>query len=400
VERLIMLTGKGGVGKTSLAAAHALASARQGRRTLLASVDAAHNLSDLVACAPAPEPTEVAPYLDILEVDANRVREEDFAQITDTVAGLLMPSGTVPAGTTGATDGQAIVDVPGLDPLFFLLKVDQLAGSGRYDRIVLDLAPTGETLSLLQLPELMSWWMERIFPLGRLAVRALRPVAKGLWKVELPDAHAMNEAEALYTRLRAIQTLLKEPSVTSVRLVTQPERMIIEETKRSYMYLNLFGYAVDHVYVNGIYPADQVDEFFRSWVEHQRTHLAEIDAAFPHLPLTRVPRFSSDIVGLDDIGRLADIALDEHTFDVREDLVCETYATAEDGYELRLPIPLVDKEDIRLSQSAADLVVRIGNFQRNIPLPATLHGYDVVGARHDGGVLAVTFGRTTEEAPR
>lgn len=391
MERLILLTGKGGVGKTSIAAAHALASARQGRTTLLASMDAAHNLSDLIGCAPAPEPAEVAPHLEILEVDANRVREEDFADISRTVAGMF--SQGVPLGGE-----ETVVDVPGLDPLFFLLKIQQLAESGRYDRIVLDLAPTGETLSLLQLPEVMSWWMERVFPLQRVAMRVLRPVAKGLWKLDLPDAKAMNDIEALYARLRTMQNLLKDPGVTSVRLVTQPERMVVEETKRSYMYLNLFGYHVDHVFVNGVYPAEQVNEFFRAWVEHQRSHLTEIEAAFGHLSITKIPRFATDLVRLDDIGRLAGVALDERAFDVRDDLARETYATTPEGYELRLPLPGAHPGDLRLSLAGTDLALRIGNVQRNIPLPATLHGYDVAGARLREGVLSVTFHPLAQEA--
>jgi arsenite-transporting ATPase len=393
MERLILLTGKGGVGKSSLAAAHAWASARQGRRTLLASLDPAHNLSDMVGCPPAPEPAEVMPCLDILEVDANREREQDFAHISRTLADMLTSSGV-------AGDETTVVDVPGLDPLFFLLKIHELCGSGTYDRVILDLAPTGETLSLLQLPELLGWWMERLFPLGRLAVRTLRPLAKGLWRIELPDRRAMNDVEALYARLLALQTLLKDPAVTSVRLVTQPERMVIEETKRSYLYLNLFGYAVDHVYVNGVYPADDVDDFFRAWIDHQSAHLAEIEETFPHLPITRVPRFPTDLAGLEDFGRLAEVALDERTFDVRDDLVRETWATTGEGYQLRLPVPLAHSDDLQLSLSASDLVLRIGTVRRNIPLPATLHGHDVASARHDDGILTITFQPTVQEALR
>lgn len=156
-----MLTGKGGVGKTSVAAAHALKSAGQGKRTLLASLDAAHNLSDLFGCPPAPEPTEVTDHLDICEVDANRVRAEDFPDMNEMLARRLM------GGSDDASGPQDVVDIPGLEPMFFLLKVQQLISEGGYDRVILDLAPTGETLSLLQMPEQMRWWMERIFPSRR-----------------------------------------------------------------------------------------------------------------------------------------------------------------------------------------------------------------------------------------
>ncbi len=382
---MILLTGKGGVGKTSLAAAHALASAREGHRTLLASMDAAHNLSDLFGCPPAPNPTEVAHQLEITEIDAGRVAEEEFADMSAAITGIVLD-----------TQDDQVVDLPGFDPLFFLLRVQQLAESQRYDRIILDLAPTGETLSLLQLPELLTWWMERVFPLEKLAVRALRPVAKRLWRIELPNVKAMNEVEQLYQHLAAMQTVLKDPAVTSVRLVTLPERMVIEETRRSYLYLNLFGYSVDHVFVNGVLPAENLDPFFHDWIEHQRAHLKELDAAFPHLPMTRVHRFPSDLSGLADVARLADVALDERAFEVREDLAHERYLTAEGGYDLELRLPGIGSDDVQLSLTAADLAIRVDNFQRNIPLPATLHNHDVTAAKLRDGVLRVSFRKRIE----
>ncbi|MDO5094801.1 MAG: ArsA family ATPase [Propionibacteriaceae bacterium] len=380
MDRMILLTGKGGVGKTSLAGAHAFASAQAGHRTLLASMDAAHNLSDLFGCRPVPDPTEVAPRLEITEVDAQRVCEQEFADMNAALARLV----------TSAADDE-IVDLPGFDPLFFLLRVHQLATSGRYDRIILDLAPTGETLALLQLPELLTWWMERIFPLQKLAVRTLRPLVKGVWKIELPDTHAMNDIERLYQRLQSVQALLKNPRIASVRLVTLPERMVIEETRRSYLYLNLYGYSVDHIFVNGVLPVSDAAPFFRNWIGHQHTHLAEIDASFGHLPITRIPRFPTDLVGFADVDRLAAAALSDDAFEVREDLAHERYLTAEGGYDLELPMPGATSGDVRLHLTASNLSLRIGNFQRNIPLPATLHTHDVAGAKLRDGLLTIQF---------
>ena len=351
-------------------------------------MDAAHNLSDLFGCPPAPEPTEVAPNLKITEVDAGRVTEEEFADITAALSTLIARG-----------DDDQVLDLPGFDPLFFLLRVHQLAHTGDYDRIILDMAPTGETLSLLQFPELLTWWMERIFPVQKLAVRVLRPVARGVWRLELPNAAAMNDIERLFQRLQEIQALLKDPSVTSVRLVTLPERMVIEETRRSYLYLNLFGYSVDHVFVSGLYPTGDVGAFFSTWVEHQRQHLAEIRSSFAHLPITEVPRFRKDLVGQGDVARLAEVAIDAHTFDVVPGLAHERYVNADDGYDLQLPLPGTTTEEIDLKLTATDLAVRIGNFQRNIPLPSTLLGHDVAGAKLRDDVLTIRFRPTPQEVP-
>lgn len=353
-------------------------------------MDAAHNLADLFEVAPAATPTEVCPRLDLLEVDANRVRDEDFPNITRAVTDLLVPDPD--------QRRDEVLDVPGLDPLFFLLKVDEMAASGRYDRIICDLAPTGETLTLLQLPDLLGWWMERLFPVQRVAARVLAPVSQRLWSVKMPDRKAMNDIEALYQRLLAIGTLLRDPATSSVRLLTQPEHMVIEETKRSAMYLSLYGYAVDHVFVNGVYPADEVGSFFSQWVAAQSEYLAEIDQAFGHLPITRIPRFPTDITGADGVRQLAAVALDEHTFDVL-DLPREHYTKTPEGYALDLPLPLATKDalDVRLTDD--DLALRIGNVQRNIPLPSALHGCEVASARYVDDHLTVSFrpAHTTQE---
>lgn len=381
VERIILLTGKGGVGKTSLAAAHAWASAAEGKPTLLASMDAAHNLSDLFGTPPAPTPREVAPNLHICEIDAVCVREDDYAHVVDAVASALV-------GVERGPD-DPVLDVPGLDPLFYLLKVDELVRSGRYARVILDLAPTGETLALLQMPELLRWWMERLFPLERVAVRVLAPVSERLWRVRLPDARAMDDIERLYLQLRSITDLLKDADLTSVRLVTQAERMVVEETKRSYLALNLYGYAVDHVFVNGLYPAEVGDGFFGAWIDAQAAHLADLEAAFGHVPSTRIPRFASDIDGPEHVARLAGL-LGSDAFGVRPTRR-QAWAKTKAGGVLTLPLPHATRDDLTLTRAGHDLALRVGGVQRNIPLPASLLDADVSSARLDAGVLTITF---------
>ena len=240
MKRIYIFTGKGGVGKSSIAAAHALKSAEEGKATLLVSTDMAHNLGDIFELGLGKEVKNVRQNLDLYEIDPEYVMENDFTAVTSYLASLFSEIDV---------DGmQGIGMIPGMEELFSLLKIADIYRREDYERIIVDCAPTGETLSLLKFPELLSWYMEKFFPIGKVAVRLLAPVSKAAFQVEMPNKTAMNEIERMFLKLVELQELLKDRAVTSVRIVTTPEKMVLEETKRSYMYLNLYNFNVDGIY--------------------------------------------------------------------------------------------------------------------------------------------------------
>ena len=253
MQRITIFTGKGGVGKTSIIAAHALRSAREGKKTLLVSADMAHNLGDVFDVETGGESTEVENGLYILELDPGRIMREDYPRLNKSIVEMISTSSRM----SGDLSSQFMI--PGFENLFSLLKIRDIYRTGKYDRILVDCAPSGETLSLLKLPELLEWYMEKFFPVGKFMVRVLAPVSGALYKTKLPDSAAMDQVMEMHRDLVELQALLKDPEITSVRLVTLPEKMVGEETKRTYMYLNLYGYHVDRVFINRVLaPQDPV----------------------------------------------------------------------------------------------------------------------------------------------
>lgn len=253
--RILVFTGKGGVGKTSIAAAHALHSAKEGKRTLLVSTDMAHNLSDLFEQSLGREEKEVVKNLFALEIDPSYLLEHEFVHLKNSLFQMLHSSKTFNAKP------DELFTFPGMDELLSLIVIMDRYKQGNYERIIVDCAPTGETLSLLKFPELLSWYMEKWFPVGKVAVRMLAPISKHFFKVVLPDRKAMTEIERIYIKLMELQELLKDPFITSIRLVANPEKMVVEETKRNYMYMNLFGFHVDGLYINRILPRELENPF-------------------------------------------------------------------------------------------------------------------------------------------
>lgn len=379
MTRIVIFTGKGGVGKTTVAAAHAWQSAQMGSQTLLVSTDMAHNLGDLFERRVGREETEIIPGLTALELDPEYIMQQEFGDLLQALGRMM-----------GTREASEEIRIPGMENLFALLKLLALYESGRYEHIIVDCAPTGETLALLKLPELLSWYMERFFPLGKLAVRVLSPLSKKVFQMELPDKNAMNDIERLYSRLLALQSVLKDAQVTSIRLVTLAEKMVVAETKRSYMYLNLYGYQVDGLYINRVLPQDMAEPFFAQWLAIQETYIKELTAVFGHLPIVRLPWYETDICGQESLQRLtAEVLGSDDQFCVRSRVEHERYLPVEDGYLLILYLPLVQKEELEVYQSAADLIVRIGNFKRSIPLPNSLRHAEIVSARLTDQTLKV-----------
>ncbi|MCR4585599.1 MAG: ArsA family ATPase [Lachnospiraceae bacterium] len=387
MNRIYIFTGKGGVGKSSVAAAHALKSAEEGKKTLLISTDMAHNLGDIFGIKPGKETGSVRENLDIYEIDPEYVMENDFHEYMDYVKKLLQM----------VDDGEVMGMIPGMEELFSLMKIAEIYRTEEYERMIVDCAPTGETLSLLKFPELLAWYMEKLFPIGKAGVRLLAPFSKKLFSVEMPNKEAMNEIERMFLKLMELQELLKNREITSVRIVTTPEKMVIEETRRNYMYMNLYNFNVDGLYINRILPEDIDNPFFDKWIELQKEYIRVLHESFAALPIYGIPWYDEELKGEENIRRIVrDVLKDKAVFEAKLITEREHYEQTEDGYRLDINIPGADKEDIDLYQGTTDIVIKTGNFKRNIPLPNILRTYAVAGAKLEDGVLHITFVKEDE----
>lgn len=388
MRRIIIFTGKGGVGKTSVAAAHARKAALMGKNTLIVSADMAHNLGDLFEMPIGKEVTKIAEKLYALEIDPNYEMEHDFSSMLNAFDKLF------PNKRTEQADGDFgdMSMFPGMEELFSLLKIQELYESRQYDVIIVDCAPTGETLSLLKFPELFSWYMEKLFPIEKVAMKVLRPIGKKFFQIELPDSRAMNDIEKLYVKLVGLQQLFKDREVCSIRLVTMPEKMVVEETKRNYMYLNLYNFNIDGLFINRILP-DKIDTaFFNEWVDIQASYIEELENVFDNIPIGYIKWYATDINGLEAVDRLVEDVMTEDTlFEVRRNKPNEVYEKNTEGYLLTVNLPFVNKEDIKMYETGSDVIIRIGNFKRCIPLPDSLRKYVVSSAKMKEESIAIQF---------
>ena len=384
MNRIYIFTGKGGVGKSSVAAAHAIKSAEEGKKTLLVSTDMAHNLGDIFERKLGKEAENVLPNLDIYEIDPEYVMENDFSSIMSYLGNLLSD-----------VDDYSLQDMgmmPGMEEFFSLLKIADIYNSERYERIIVDCAPTGETLALLKFPELLSWYMEKLFPIGKVAMRMLSPISKSVFKVEMPNKSAMTDMEKMYLKLVELQELLKNRDVTSIRIVTTPEKMVVEETKRNYMYMNLYNFNVDGLYINRILPQDINNDFFKQWIVIQREYITYLKESFSALSIYEIPWYEEELRGVSNIRRIVeDVLSGKEVFEEKFITERESFKQIEKGYQLEVFLPCVDKSSIDLYQGTTDIVIKIGNFKRNIPLPNILRNYVVTGAKFEEEKLCIIF---------
>src|SRR3954463_16805233 len=384
--RTILYTGKGGVGKTSVAAATARRCAAAGMRTIVLSTDPAHSLSDSLEVELGAEPTECGPRLYGQEVQAQQEMERHWEAVQEWLGELLAQRGV------DQILAEELTVPPGMDELFSLLQIKHHHETEEYDAIIVDCAPTGETLRLLSFPDVASWWLEKVFPWEKRVVAAARPFARTFLDVSLPSEAVFDDVQRLVHNLVAMNGILRDRSSTTLRLVMNPDRMVIREAMRTFTYLNLYGYLTDAVVVNRVFPEEAADGYFGAWAEAHKRQMEDVRSAFAPVPILTAPYFEQEVIGPQMLDRLGDVLFDDlDASSVLFEELTQELTTNNGTAQLRLVLPFAEKADIALKKIGMEVVVRVGTQKRTIVLPQALAAYRPSGARFEEGALNVTF---------
>lgn len=393
--RTLIFTGKGGVGKTSVAASTAVRAADMGYRTLVMSTDPAHSLADSLDLEGplSPEPVHITPKLDALEVSIHHDIETNWGMVREHFAEIMSQQ-----GVTGILADEMSI-LPGMEEAFPLIRIKTHKEANDYDLLIIDCAPTGETLRLLSAPETFKWAITMIRSAERYLVRPLlRPVIKAtpslskFNKVVAP-AEVYDAIDTLFTQMEGVTQALSNPLETSVRLVMNPEKMVIKESQRALTYLSMYGMTVDMVVVNKILPPDQDSGYLNHWKTVQKRYLQDIDQAFTPLPIQHVPYYPEEVVGLDRLRQMGDdIFGDTSPVEVRYNQSPLEINKVDAGvYNIRIKLPFAEVDQLDLFQNGDELVVQIGDFRRTITLPTSLAGLEAGQAEMDENWLIVPF---------
>ena len=389
--RILLFSGKGGVGKTSLAAAAGLHLARLGYETLVMSVDPAHSLADAFDLGGSlfhgntGDPLAVSEKLSIHEVNIQKEIKKHWREISSYVISVLRTTGI------SGVEAEELAILPGMEELSAMMYVNQYRREGRYQVVILDCAPTAESLRFISMPTTLDWYMKHIFPFHRGLAKAVRPFANRVSPVELPtDSYFANVAE-LFAKLDGITDLLEDPAQTSVRLVTNPEKMVLRETQRAFVYFSVHGLTVDNIIVNRLLPDSVRDAYFVEWQQSQARTLEEIERYFAPVAVKRVPLFTREICGLDRLNELsrAVYAPDEDPAAIIRTEAPYKFAKNGDHYEVKMNLPFAAKGDVGLFKKGDELVVEIGTLRRHIGLPTTMSNLIPARAHLENCVLTV-----------
>ncbi|GAC1517765.1 MAG: ArsA family ATPase [Acidimicrobiales bacterium] len=387
MTRILLFTGKGGVGKTTVAAATGLRCATAGQRTLVLSTDPAHSLGDAFGTPLDSTPLSVAPHLWAQQLDATERFEEVWGEVQAYLARVLDWAGV------DGIEAEELSVIPGLDEIFALSDIVDHATSGTWDVLVVDCAPTAETIRLLSLPDVLRWYMERVFPVSRKVTRLVKPIMSRVSGIPVADDNVFKATAAFYERMGSVRSLLTDGDHATVRLVVNPERLVVAETRRTATYLSLYGYRLDAVVANRLFPEEVSDPWFKAWKETHAEHLATIGAGFAPVPVLRATLASDELVGLaalDEFGAEVYAGLDPAAILHRDEPL--RVEPDEDGYVLRIALPFAARDDLEVGRNGDELLVRVGPHRRSIVLPDALGRRAVLGASLDDGSLAVRFG--------
>ncbi len=383
--RTILYTGKGGVGKTSVAAATARRCAAAGAKTVVMSTDPAHSLSDSLGVELGPDPAEVAPNLFAHEVIAATEMKRNWDHVSSWLSSMLMTQGV------DRVRAEELTVPPGMDELFSLLRIKAHWDADEFDVLVVDCAPSGETLRLLGFPEVAQWWVKKAFPWNRGLLGAAAPLARAL-ELPLPDPELMDEVDRLINNLLEMDRILRDHEHCSIRLVMNPDRMVIDEARRTFTHLCLYGYLTDAVVVNRLFPDEVEGTYFSGWRERQAGQMEEVEDGFAPVPLLTARYFDREVLGEEMHGLLAaelfgaiDPAAVLHTGMPRE------LSSNETGTTIRIRAPFVAKDEISLQQAGEELVVTVGEVRRTIMLPSGLAQKDPSRAAFEDGILEIEY---------
>jgi arsenite-transporting ATPase len=384
--RVLLFTGKGGVGKTTTAAATALRCAEAGLRTMVISTDPAHSLADAFAVDLGDHATQIAPGLWGQQLDAQARMEESWSEIQSYLQEVFDWAGL------DAIESEELAVIPGLDEVFALSDIKGYASAGEWDVLVVDCAPTAETIRFLSLPDILGWYMERIFPVGRRVNKTVGPILRRVTKLPVAGDDVFSGVRRFYDRLDGVREILTDPTTTSVRLVVNPERMVIAEARRTYTYLSLFGYRVDAIIANRLLPDDVTDPWFDRWRELHAGHLATIEESFAPLPVLKARLAGDELVGVERLREFAQTLYGEldpaASLHAGEPLKVARRAGV---YSLTLELPFADHDDLEVGRHDDELLVRVGPYRRALLLPDSLRRRDVTGATFKQGRLKVVF---------
>ena len=389
--RILLYSGKGGVGKTSIAAATGVHLAEQGKKTLVMSVDPAHSLADsfdlenTLFSSNTSEPIKVVDGLFLQEVNINHELKRHWKDISTYITSALRTTGL------SGVEAEEMAIFPGMEEMSAMMYVNQYRKSADFDVVILDCAPTAESLRFISLPATLDWYMKHVFVFQRSLLKTARPLLNRVSPMELPPDSYFRNVQELFQKVEGIDTVMENPQMTSVRLVTNAEKMVLRETQRAFVYFTLHGLTVDYIIVNRLLPESIHDNFFTAWRESQRTTLAEIVRYFDPVPAKQVPLFAQEVLGYDRLRLLA-----QQLYGVNEDpstVTCDTppytFGRTGDHYEVRLQMPFAVKGEVGLFKKNDELVVEVGTIRRHIGLPTTMTNLVPVKARLNERMLVV-----------
>ena len=387
--RIILYLGKGGVGKTTISAATAVRSAMMGKRTLVVSTDLAHSLADCLNTPLTSEPKELAPNLWAQEVNALDEMRRGWGKLQDSMSKILRKRGI------DSVMAEELALIPGMDEIVSLINIYRNAREGNFDVVVIDAAPTGETVRLLSMPDTFQWYAGRLMNLQSGTLNLARPLIKAF----LPSAEILDAVQALSERVKVLREALSDPTISSYRPVVNPERMVIKEALRAETYLALFGYPIDAVICNRVIaPGNYQDTFMQEMYTNQEKLRQQIHATFAPLPIWEAPYYSREILGIEQLGKLGDTIFGEQdpTQVFYKGQIQEIIHHG-DTYILRLPLPHVEMDKVLMTKKGDEMIVEIGNFKRDITLPAILANQEATVARFVNKSLEIHFTVPSEE---